>query len=162
MGMSLLSFAGDLVSADTFNNRIRLAGVTTSTVAGDGGFGYGTNTLSLPAGVASLNGMTYFADTGNGLLRATALGPAANVEPLPYVRLEPAPTGFSAILGSTSRSQAITLKNTGAVGLTVSSVTASGDFSASGNCNAAGFARFNPGRVHSLGTGSAGRAAYGS
>jgi hypothetical protein len=129
--------AGDVLIADSSNNRIRWVdghGII-YTVAGDGTYGFSGNggaaagaELAAPLGVGvDPSGNIYIADTGNDLVRE--LTAVANLNSSAYSVSFPAQR-----VGTTSQPRTIRL--TGVGPLTISSVRAGGDFAVKDHCPA--------------------------
>jgi sugar lactone lactonase YvrE len=133
---------GNLYISDEENNRIRkvnTSGIIT-TVAGDGGFGFGGDggpatcaLLAVPAGVAvDAGGNLYIADAGNDRIRRVVLGGTGSA---PVVKLSASSLSFGTkLLGTTSSPKTLTLSNPGQSALDITSITVSGDFAQTNSC----------------------------
>jgi hypothetical protein len=131
--------AGDVLIADTYNNRIRWvdgAGII-HTVAGDGSYafsgdgGLGTSAaLYYPYGVGvDPSGNIYIADTYNGRVRM--VNAVAGLNALP-----PSLTFGYQQVGTASSPQTVTLSPYGIPPVTIDSIVVTGDFSEWSDCGA--------------------------
>ncbi len=135
---------GNIFIADAFNQRIRrvdtLSGII-NTVAGSGPAGSGIVStfsgdggpsvdavLNYPYAIAvDQSGNLYIGDAVNNRVR--------EVSAFPYASLVTTSLSFiKQALNTTSPQQTVTLTNTGAVSLSISNISTSGDFAETGNC----------------------------
>jgi hypothetical protein len=92
------------------------------------------NTTSLPVGSNSLTAL-YAGDTNFSSATASAVSVVVTAPAGPAVTLSPTSLTFAQqTVDTTTAAQAVTLTNSGQVALTLTSVTASGDFAQTNNC----------------------------
>ena len=129
---------GNVFVADAFNQRIRRVDATTgiiTTVAGNGTEGYSGDggpatsaSLNHPYGVAlDTSNHLFIADTASDRVREFTLPP--------FVSLSATSLTFAdQVVGTTSAPQAVTLYNTGAAALGISSITTREDYAQTNTC----------------------------
>jgi len=88
-----------------------------------------------PQGLGTLSGMLTITDNASGSQQVVNLLGTGISAPLPVASLSPSSLNFgSQVVGTSSSSMAVTLGNAGTASLTITGITASGDFSQGNNC----------------------------